>query len=329
MYHHICTNKKILASNLPEKYELLAQSCNVESETFLYEPHDITIHHGKISQEEVEIYLLSEDSGISNEIFKIYQNVYISVLPNIISRLEIDYVRYLMHEMSHLVGGISMICHRYEKKSYETEYQPSKQINDYQRILNNIQKSSFLTKTLISDYYLQYGYGTGRLEYFDVQRLLFSIMNFFKDDLSRLSIKTNIMSSKRQHEIWGSESAVSSIFTKIFQSITDFDDTILPDSELIISTINKTQSIEILIEMTIIKDVAQIFNEEENNCLRFRKSMEIDSMKKLIELVRGKFQFELLGQTTKHKLDRFRYKPDNYESYERCRIIISLPNKVK
>ena len=333
MYHHLCIGKKILASNLPKKYESLAQSCNVESEAFWYEPHDVTIHHGKISQEEVEIYLLSDNGDTSNEVFKIYQNIYVSILPNFISCWENDYqAKVLIHDISHLVAGISMNCHRYEEL-YRADYQTSKQINDYQKNLNDIQKLSFLMRILINDYNLLYR-DTRRLFNFnniDVHRLLFSTMNLFENDLSRLNIKLNIP-HQHQHDIWSNELAISSILTKIFQNILDFDYRILPESELFISTINKIQYFEIIIEMTIREDVVQIYkediNEHSQTNIVFR---EYDSMKKMIKLIKGNFQFKLLGQTIKYESShRHRALYDeNYNNYERCQIVISLPNNKK
>ena len=118
MYYHIKNSRKILASNLPKEYESLTQSCNVESETLLHKPCNKTICHGKISQGDVEIYLLSDDSDISNEIFKIYQDVYISILPNIISCEEIKSekwrARVMAHDMAGLVGGINSYCKEFK-----------------------------------------------------------------------------------------------------------------------------------------------------------------------------------------------------------------------
>jgi len=158
MYYHLCINgkildhyfhKSILASNLPEKYESMAESCNVELETFFYEPYDITIHHGKISQGEVEIYLLSDNSDISNEVFKIYQNVYISILPNLISCWKNNpLIWHFLHDISHLVANISMTSY-YREVSYQ---QIPKQIEEYQKVLYNIQNSASRMRTLINNF---------------------------------------------------------------------------------------------------------------------------------------------------------------------------------
>ena len=335
MYHQLCINKIVFSSNLPKKYESLVQSCNVESEKFLYEPCDITIHHGKISQGEVEIYLLSEDSDISNEIFKIYQDVFISILPTIISFEKLEsQAGFLIHEISHLVAILSINCYRYKKKSTEADNQTSKQIEKFQRItLNEIEKAAFFISILVNDYYLLCRNRFLDFQNIDVQKLLFSTKTFFQDDLSRLNIKTNIVSCQNQHLIWSNASAISSIFTKLFQSIIGYDygNIILPDSELNITTINKIQNFEIHIEVTILKDFAQIYKEGiNNNSWRFETI--ILEMKKIIELLGGKLIVEYLGQIVRDNPDNHRYKldVDRYKSniYEKCQIILCLPNKV-
>jgi len=318
MYHHLCVGQRILSSNLPEKYESLALSCEVESESFLFEPNNVTIHHGKIFQGEAEIYLISDNNDISNEVFKTYQTAFISIMPSLISSGEAaSHARFILHEFSHLLGEISMDCYRLEKLCGEE--QESKQVEENprnRRILAESKKAIFLMKTYIRDYYLlRYGRGCLHFREIDVQRLLFSTF-------SSLNIKANI-SCLPQQIIRHDPDAISSILTKILYPVHSWSPSLTEHSLIIVSANNKDQCIEILIEMNVTNHAVGIYNAilNEHSQLehpRFSRpydDMLIDSMRKLIKIIQGEFQVKLLDQTVSPKS----------ENFVRCQITFTLP----